>query len=79
MSATFAGAQIFAAIKVFKVGQKIFFDVLKFKAYIVELVVAIIAEPHQAIFKSAAFTHTLNHQANAAFVPARAVWGIGWA
>jgi len=66
MAAVLAGAQRFAVVIVFEMGQEIGFDVLEFEIGFVQLVVALFAEPEQPVFVAFAFAHAFDHQADGA-------------
>ena len=62
MTAFFAGAQVFTGIEMLEVREEVGFDVLQLKNGLVQLVVAGIAEPHQAVVEALASANALDDQ-----------------
>ena len=50
VAARIAGAQIFAAIEFTEARQEVLLDVGEFEVGVVQLVVALVTEPHQTVF-----------------------------
>lgn len=62
MTAFFAGAQVLTGIEMLEVRQEVGFDVLQLKNGLVQLVVAGIAEPHQAVVESFSSSNAFDDQ-----------------